>query len=481
MELVATIGLECHAQLDTATKMFCGCPVLPEAPPNTLVCPICLGHPGTLPRVNAAAIALGVRAGLAFGCTVHARSVFSRKHYYYPDLPKGYQISQFDRPLCTDGSVHVSLGGQRRSFHIARIHLEEDSGRMHHAPEGTGVDWNRGGLPLIEIVGAPDLRTPEEAEQWLRMVHRVIVEAGICRGDLEKGHFRCDANVSVAPVGGPPGTRVEIKNINSFRFVARALRYEIERQKAALTAGGAVEQETRTWTGRGTATLRKKEGAADYRYFPEPDLRPLGLSEADRAEARASLPGCPLDLWLLDRDEERRASFGARHGLSDYETGVLLSDPDVTAFFEACVAAGGEPKAMANWVMGELMRALNQHEGGLGDARLLPEHVKQLEDMVREGRLTRGAGRALLDELFREGGDPERLAASRGMLGLAGADAVGEAVEQALLAHPDELERHRGGRKNLTGFFVGQVMRTLGGKADARTVQQAVQRALGTP
>lgn len=481
MELVATIGLECHAQLDTATKMFCGCPVDPEAPPNALVCPICLGHPGTLPRVNAAAILLGVRAGLAFGCTVHDTSIFARKHYYYPDLPKGYQISQYDRPLCTDGRVHVEIDGERRTFAITRIHLEEDAGRMHHAADGSVVDWNRGGLPLIEIVGAPDLRTPEEAERWLRMVHRVITDAGICKGDLEKGHFRCDANVSLAPRGGPPGTRVEVKNVNSFRFVARALRYEIDRQRAILEGGGRVEQETRTWTGRGTATLRKKEGAADYRYFPEPDLPPLTVTALDRAEAAQALPGLPLDLWLLDQDAARTAQFGARHGLTPYETGVLLSDPELTAFFEACVAEGGEARAMATWVMGDLLRALNQTEGGLEAAKIGPAQVCRLDQLVREGRLNRGAAKALFEEIFRSGGEPEALAATRGLLGLAGDDAVEEAIAQVLSAHPDERERYRGGRKNLIGFFVGQVMRALGGKADARVVQQALQRALESP
>lgn len=478
MEYVATIGLECHAQLDTRTKMFCGCPVDPEAPPNALVCPTCLAHPGTLPRVNDRAVLLGVRAGLAFGCAVHEHSVFARKHYYYPDLPKGYQISQYDRPLCTDGRVHALVGGERRAFAITRIHLEEDAGRMHHGPEGSGVDWNRGGLPLIEIVGAPDLQSPEEAEAWLRMVHRVLVEAGICKGDLERGHFRCDANVSVAPVGGPPGTRVEVKNVNSFRFVAKALRYEIERQTAVLEAGGRVEQETRTWTGRGTATLRKKEGSADYRYFPEPDLPVLRVTEADRAAAASGLGGAPLDLWLLERDRARLEDFRARHGLGLYETEVLLSDPEITAFFEDCVRAGGEPRAMATWVMGELLRALNQHEGGLATAAIRPEQLRALDELVREGRVPRSAARAIFEELFRQGGDPAAIAAARGLDGLAGEEAVHDAIERVLAAHPDEVGRYRGGRTNLIGFFVGQVMKALGGKADARAVQRSVQRAL---
>jgi len=478
LSYVATIGLECHAQLDTRTKMFCGCAVDADAPPNTRVCPICLGHPGTLPRINAAAVDLGLRAGLALGCVLDRSSVFARKHYYYPDLPKGYQITQYDRPLAVDGAVHVQIDGERRRYALTRIHLEEDAGRMHHAPEGTGVDWNRAGLPLIEIVGAPDLHTPEEAERWLRTVHRVIVEAGICRGDLEKGHFRCDANVSVAPPGAPPGTRVEIKNINSFRFVARALRYEIDRQTTLLTEGGRVEQETRTWTGRGTASLRKKEGLADYRYFSEPDLPPLVLDDREIAQAHAALPGVPLDAWLLDQDAARLADFQARYGIGPREAAVLLADPEITGFYEATLASGGEPRAMATWIMGELLRALNQSDTPLSASRLLPTHVVALEARVHAGSLPRATARALFDELFREGGDVEAMVAARGLDALADTGAVEEAVRRVLDAHPDEVARYHGGRKNLTGFFVGQVVRALGGKVDARVVQQAVCRAL---
>lgn len=478
MDYVATIGLECHAQLRTRSKMFCGCPVDNDAPPNAVVCPICLGHPGTLPRLNGAAVVLGVRAGLALGCAVNTESVFSRKHYFYPDLPKGYQISQYDRPLCTGGRLHVELGGERRSFELIRIHLEEDAGRMHHTAGGSGVDWNRGGVPLIEIVGAPDLHSPEEAEAWLRALHRVLVTAGLCTGDMEKGHFRCDANVSVAPVGGPPGTRVEIKNVNSFRFVARALRFEIDRQTAVLQAGGKVDQETRTWTGRGTATLRKKEGAADYRYFPEPDLPALRLTDAERAEALAALPGVPMDLYLLDQDARIRAEFQARTGLGDYEVGVLLGDPQVTAFFEGCLAAGGEPRAMANLVMGELMRCANQHDGGLAAAAVRPEQLKQLDDLVRDGRIPRQALRGLLEEMFRSGADPARLAEERGLTVVSDTGALEAAVDAVIAGNPGEVERYRAGNKKLMGFFVGQAMKVLGGKADARALQQRVLAAL---
>ena len=478
MDYVATIGLEVHAQLRTRTKMFCGCPVGHDAPPNTAVCPICLAHPGALPRLNAEAVLLGVRAGLALGCQVNTLSVFSRKHYFYPDLPKGYQISQYDQPLCSGGRIHAEIGGQRRSFELIRIHLEEDAGRMHHTAAGSGVDWNRGGVPLIEIVGAPDLSSPEEAEAWLRALHRVLVSAGLCTGDMEKGHFRCDANVSVAPRGAPPGTRVEVKNVNSFRFVAKALRYEIDRQTAVLRAGGRVEQETRTWTGRGTATLRKKEGAADYRYFPEPDLPTLRLSEDLRARALEGLSGAPMDLWLLDQDIARRAAFQARYGLSDYEVGVLQGEPLVTAFFEGAVAAGGEAKAMARLVMGELMRAANQVEGGLAAAAVRPEQLKQLDDLVSAGRVPRQALFKLLEEMFTSGADPARLAEERGLVVVEDTGAFEAAVLAVIAAHPAEVERFRAGDAKLIGFFVGRAMGALGGKADARALRLRVLAAL---
>ena len=478
MDYVATIGLECHAQLRTHTKMFCGCAVSHDAQPNTAVCPICLAHPGALPRLNAEAVLLGVRAGLALGCQVNTVSVFSRKHYFYPDLPKGYQISQYDQPLCTGGRVHVELGGARRGFELIRIHLEEDAGRMHHTASGSGVDWNRGGVPLIEIVGAPDLSSPEEAEAWLRALHRVLVHAGICTGDMEKGHFRCDANVSVAPRGAPPGTRVEIKNINSFRFVARALRYEIDRQIEVLRAGGQVDQETRTWNGRGTSTLRKKEGAADYRYFPEPDLPTLRLPDELRAIAMEGLSGAPLDLWLLDEDARVRARFQERYGLGDYEVGVLLGDPLVTAFFEGAVGAGGDPAAMARLVMGDLARAANQVEGGLAAARVRPEQLKQLDDLVGAGRVPRQAVYKLLEEMFTTGADPARLAEQRGIGVVSDEGALGEAVAAVIAAHPGEVARYRAGEARLVGFFVGRAMSALGGKADARALRQRVLDAL---
>ncbi|MFN7146902.1 MAG: Asp-tRNA(Asn)/Glu-tRNA(Gln) amidotransferase subunit GatB, partial [Myxococcota bacterium] len=290
MDVIAVIGLECHAQLRTATKLFCACAVASDAPPNTLVCPVCLGHPGAMPAPNAEAVRLAVRAALALGCEVAPTSTFARKHYFYPDLPKGYQITQADRPLATGGAV--------RGVRLVRVHLEEDAGKLVHDPAGTGVDWNRAGVPLVEIVSTPSVRSPGEAEVYLRTLHRVLVEAGVCLGDLEKGHFRCDANVSVHRPGEPWGARVEIKNVNSFRFVRQALAYEIERQAGLLAAGTPTGPETRAWAGDRTILLRGKERAEDYRYVPEPDLPVLAVGPELRAVATEGLAGVPLEAAL---------------------------------------------------------------------------------------------------------------------------------------------------------------------------------------
>lgn len=478
MEYVATIGLECHAQLRTRSKMFCGCPVSTDAPPNRATCPTCLGHPGTLPRLNTAAIGLGIRAGIALGCAVQRHSVFSRKHYFCGDLPKGYQITQHDRPLCTGGALHVERQGEIRRHGITRIHLEEDAGRITTGDAGAQVDWNRAGVPLVEIVGAPDLGSAEEAEDWLRALHRVLVASGVCAGDMEKGHLRCDANVSLAPAGAPPGARVEIKNINSFRFVGKALRCEIVRQTGLLRAGEPVPRETRHWTGKDTAPSRMKEQPADYRFFADPDLPPLCLTEAEIEAERGALPGAPLDRWLLDQDNTRRADLRARHGLSDHEAGVLLAEPEVLAFFEASVAAGGAPSRLVPWVMRELLHCSKQQELGLSACALEPEALVELVELVESGAIHRGVARALLDELWREGGRPRALVAARG-LGVHTDDEALRAAARAVIADaPDVVARLRAGRRGLLDHLVGQLMKVFDGKADPKRLADIVRREL---
>ncbi len=463
----AIIGLECHAQLRTESKMFCGCPVLASAPPNTAVCPVCLGHPGTLPTLNDRAVRLGVRIALALGCTLHEQSTFARKHYFYPDLPKGYQVSQFDRPLATGGAVHA-LGDR---FDLTRIHLEEDAGKMTHAPEGSVVDYNRAGVPLVEIVGEPQLRTPEQAEAYLRTLHRVLVESGVCTGDMESGHFRCDANVSVHRPGEPWGTRVEVKNVNSFRFVARAIRHEVERQAAVLRAGGRVGMETRNWVGNKTVLLRVKESGADYRYFPEPDLLPLVLSPAEVERERRELPGIPLDLHLALADEARLLGFAERHGLGRYEAGVLLSRPDAAAIFEAAVAAGGGAAAMANLVSSEVLR---RDDAGMIDGATLAA----VQRLVDDGSINRDGARRVLDVVHAEGGDAATIVSRLGVEQVDDGDALAAAVASVLAAHPGERARYRAGESALFGFFMGRLMAATGRRADPRRAQSLLREAL---
>ncbi len=464
------IGLECHAQLACVTKMFCACRVASDGPPNHDVCPIYLGHPGTLPSLNGQAVALGVRAALALACTLHPVSRFARKHYFYPDLPKGYQITQDDRPLATQGTLHLG----DRAFRIARMHLEEDSGKMGHGPDGTLVDWNRAGVPLLEIVGAPDLNSPEDAEEWLRTLHRVLGVAGVCTGDLEKAHFRCDANVSVHRPGTGLGTRVEVKNLNSFRFVARALRFEYQRQVAQLESGGAVAPETRGWDGHRTVSLRRKEGPADYRYIPEPDLPALRIDATEIRAATDALPGVPLDLHLAALDQARTADWQARYGLDAADVVILSRTPDAARLYADAVAAGGTPREMANLVKGDVLRRVN--EGGLG--LLTGAHLAGVEGLVSEGAINRESARKVLDVLAREGGSPGIVAGALGLRQVGDRHALEAVVAAVVQDHPEELARYRAGNRGLQGFFIGQVMTATGRQADPKLAARLVREAL---
>ena len=474
--LVPTIGLEVHCQLKTTTKMFCACPTTHGAPPNTAVCPVCLGHPGALPVVNDEAVRLAVRAGTALDCTVHDGSVFARKHYFYPDLPKGYQISQFDQPICTGGAIHCVVDGKLQRFALERIHMEEDAGKLSHDGDRSRVDWNRGGTPLIEIVGRPDIPSAEAAQAWMRTLHGVMTEAGVTAGDLEKGHFRCDANVSLGPPDGPLGTRVEIKNINSFRFLSKAISDEISRQRAVLSAGGQVEQSTRSWTGDGTVALRSKEDAADYRYFPDPDLGPVAVHQADRDAARDALPGVPLDLYLQAQARTAQEDFQARHGLDGEDAAALLAAPPLRDVFEAAVAAGGQPKPVANWVRGPWARWCNTNPGR--EAEVQPEQIVELEQLIVEGALTRDAARVVFEHLCEVASEVQALIAEHGLGRVDDSSLILARVEEILAAHPDEVRRLRGGEQRLMGFFIGQVMRAFGGRADAGQVRSALQASL---
>ena len=374
------IGLEVHAQLNTKSKLFCPCSTSPGDTANKALCPVCMGHPGAMPCLNAEAVHLALRAGLALGMRLHARSRFDRKHYFYPDTPKGYQLTQQEWPICTSGRLHLRDGEELVPFIIERLHIEEDSGRLQHHGEQALGDWNRAGIPLIEIVGAPDLESPEQAEDWFRMLHRVLVVAGVCGGAMEKGELRCDANISLKSPNGSLGARIEVKNLNSFRNVRRALQHEVERLGALLQSGEQVVSETRAWTGDKTVLLRPKEQTADYRFMPEPDLPDLVLTDAMVGPAVNALPGLPpLDVHLLRSDDDTLAKWMKTFGLAREQVTVLTRSPDMANFFGQCVESGGKPEQIAQWIQRDVTAQLKKRGVALSETPLSPAHILELQ------------------------------------------------------------------------------------------------------
>ncbi|MGD9522747.1 MAG: Asp-tRNA(Asn)/Glu-tRNA(Gln) amidotransferase subunit GatB [Gemmatimonadales bacterium] len=464
------IGLEVHVQLATRSKMFCGCPTTYGEAPNTVVCPVCLGLPGALPVANAEAVRLGVRGAQALGCTVHPVSVFARKNYFYPDLPKGYQISQFDRPLATDGAIEVETP-ERGSIRvgITRLHLEEDAGKSLHdrIPGHTAIDLNRAGTPLAEIVGFHDLRSPAEARAYLTTLRQLLVYAGVSECSMERGSLRVDANLSVRRPGEPLGTKTEVKNMNSFANVERALEAERARQVALLEAGGVVEQVTLTFNaGTGEVkVLRAKEDAHDYRYFPDPDLPPLVLDEAWLAAEQRGLPELPA---------ARRARFIEAMELPAYDTGVLTAEPAIADYFEAIVAAGTDPKTAANWVMGEGLASFNE----TGRFAVAPARIAELAALVVAGTVSLQAARKIHAELVGRDASPIDVAERLGLVQVQEVGALEAWVDAVIAAHPDEVARFRGGEGKLIGFFVGQVMKRSQGTADPKAIQPILKSRL---
>ena len=463
------VGLEVHVQLRTRSKMFCGCSTTFGDPPNTNVCPVCLALPGALPVPNAEAIRLAARAALALGCTVHERSVFARKNYFYPDLPKGYQISQFDRPLATDGTVEFESAERGRvAVHIQRLHVEEDAGKSHHDrfPGRTAVDLNRAGVPLAEIVSGPDLRSPAEARAYLGVLRQLLVYTGASDCSMEQGSLRVDANLSVRRPGEPLGTKTEVKNMNSFANVERALEAERERQIELLESGKRVRQVTLLFdpaTGRVQPT-RSKEESHDYRYFDDPDLPPLMLTSAWIEAERAGLPELP---------EARRARL-ERDGLGAYHARVVASDPALADYFDALVAAGADARRAANWVTADVMTSWN-------DGGTLPVSAPRLAELIgleRDGVVSLQAAKRVYAALA-ERDEPARVAAERlGVVQVTETGALADWVDAVLAAHPTEVARFRGGDAKLIGFFVGQVMKRSEGKADPKAIQPLLREKL---
>ena len=466
------IGLEVHVQLRTRTKMFCADRTTFGDPPNTNVCPVCLGLPGALPVPNAEAIRLGTRAALALGCTVHQTSVFARKNYFYPDLPKGYQISQFDRPLATGGSVHFdSTERGRMRVGITRLHLEEDAGKLLHDrfPGKTAVDLNRAGIPLAEIVSEPDLRSPAEARAYLATLRQILVYAGVSDCSMEQGSLRVDANISIRRPGDSRlGTKTEVKNMNSFANVERALEAERARQITLLESGQRVEQVTLLFNaGTGQVKpIRSKEESHDYRYFPDPDLPPLVLLPAWIDEQRAALPELP---------EAKRARLETEYALPAYDAGVITSEPELARFFESVVRAGVDPKTAANWIMGEVMTTYNER----GAFPVSPERLARLIALVRDGGLSHQAAKRVYAELaLAPSEDPAAVAERLGLTQVSDESALTSWVDEVLAAHPGEVSRFRSGESKLMAFFVGQVMKRSKGKADPKGVQPLLQQRL---
>jgi aspartyl-tRNA(Asn)/glutamyl-tRNA(Gln) amidotransferase subunit B len=477
-EYEAVIGLEVHARLRTRTKIFCGCPTAYGAPPNSQTCPVCLGHPGALPVLNREAVRLAVRAAAALGCTVHRRSVFARKNYFYPDLPKGYQISQYEQPLATGGEVQIEVAGRPRTIGLTRLHLEEDAGKSIHdgMPDSdrfSYVDLNRAGTPLIEIVSRPELRAADEAHSYLQRLRSILRYTGVCDANLERGELRCDANVSIRPRGSEAlGTRTELKNLNSFGNVRRALEHEIERQVGIVASGGEVRQQTVLWdAGAGvTRPLRGKEEAHDYRYFPEPDLPVLELEQAWIDEIRAELPELPA---------ERKRRMLDRYGLSELEAHLLSLEAPLADYYEEVATASDNPGAAANYVLNDVMRA--QKEAGRDPAEL-PLPAARLAELIRlvdTGTISATVARQeIFPRLWRDGGAPADLVRERGLEQVSDEAVLREIVEQVVDAHPAQVARYRAGKTGLLGFLVGRVMKASGGRANPGKVNQLLRELL---
>lgn len=480
MDFEAVIGLEVHAQLMTKSKLFCQCSTEFNAPSNANVCPVCAGHPGSLPVLNPKAVEFALKAAVALSCEVNMNNVFARKNYFYPDLPKGYQITQYDQPLCEHGHLNIEVGGtaerpelaKTKRIGIKRIHMEEDAGKSVHMVGYSLVNLNRAATPLIEIVSEPEIHSPEEAGAYLRKLRAVLMYLEICDGNMQEGSFRCDANVSVKPVGSKTlGTRTEIKNVNSFRFVEKAIEYEINRQIQLIQSGGKVVQETRTFdSGKGvTVSMRGKEEAHDYRYFPDPDLITLKISEARLEEVKRSLPELP---------DQKRDRLIKEMGLPAYDAAVITSSKKLAQFFEEAVSHCGEGKTVANWVMGEMMRLLKQDERELDDLSMQPKDLGALIKMIKAGTISNTIAKNVFEEMYKTGRNPGEIVKEKGLVQISDSSAILQAVDKIIAANPGQVAEYKSGKDKLLGFFVGQVMKQMGGKANPGVVNELVKKRL---
>jgi aspartyl-tRNA(Asn)/glutamyl-tRNA(Gln) amidotransferase subunit B len=472
------IGLEVHAELLTQSKVFCACSTQFGAPPNQNTCPVCLAMPGALPVLNRRVVEFGIRAGLAANCQIANRSRWARKNYFYPDLPKGYQISQYELPLCLNGFIDIEDNGEAKRVRLTRIHMEEDTGKNIHDAHGDAslVDFNRCGVPLLEIVSEPDIRSAQEASAYLRKLRAILQYLEICDGNMEEGSFRCDANVSIRPRGSTPlGTKVEIKNMNSFRAVERAIEYEIKRQTEVLGGGGRLVQETRLWDPDRelTRSMRSKESADDYRYFPEPDLLPLLVSDEWIEAVRRHLPELP---------DARRQRFVLEYGLPEYDALVLTLRKDVADYYEAAVRRYRNPKALSNWVMGDLLRIIRERK--LDNALVIhdwpvpPERLAAMVELIDSGEISGKIAKAVFEEMVNTGKTAVQIVAEQGLTQISDEGPILSAIDSVIAANADKVAQYRSGKDKLFGFFVGQVMKATQGKANPQKVNDLLRERL---
>ncbi len=473
MSYRATIGLEVHVQLKTKSKIFCGCANEFGGDPNTHICPVCLGYPGTLPVINEEAIRLTVMTGLMIGSRIGETSKFDRKNYFYPDMPKNYQISQYDKPLCIGGTVAIEVEGKKRTIGVTRIHLEEDVGKNMHFETSSGIDFNRAGTPLMEVVSEPEMETPEEAFAYLLALKQILVYGHISECNLEQGNMRCDINISVRPEGQKElGVKTEIKNMNTFKGVFRALKHEIPRQIAVLEQGGKIEQETRRWDDDAgvTESMRSKEYAHDYRYFPEPDLMPVVLSREQVERWRSELPELPA---------ARRERIIRDYGLPEYDAGVLVADRAVADFFEQTAKLSGNHKAASNWVMTDMLRRLSEKEMEIAQAKVTPQALADLIKLVDGKALNMPSAREVFGVLFEKGGDPKAIVQEKGLSQVSDTGALEAMADQAIAANAKSVADFKAGKAAALQFLVGQVMRMSKGKANPGMAGEILRRKLG--
>jgi aspartyl-tRNA(Asn)/glutamyl-tRNA(Gln) amidotransferase subunit B len=474
MKYEAVIGLEVHAQLQTNTKIFCGCETRFGEEANTRTCPVCIGMPGVLPVLNKKAVEYIVKTGLATHCTVSPYSRFARKNYFYPDLPKGYQISQYELPVCEGGYVEIVVDGKIKRIGLTRIHLEEDAGKnLHQAESGASlVDLNRAGTPLMEIVSEPDIRTAEEASEYLKKLRSILRYIEVSDADMEKGNFRCDANVSIRPVGSTEfGTRAEVKNVNSFKYVQKALEYEIKRQAQILDEGGRVIQETRLFdSSKGvTFSMRSKEEAHDYRYFPEPDLVPIVVAKETITDIAKTIPELP---------DAKRDRFVKDYGVPEYDADMLTQSRAVAAYFEESVKLSGQPKVVSNWMMGELMRLLNGEGKEIEDCPIRPDRLAGMIKMISDGVISTKIAKTVFEEMYKTGKDAETVVKEQGLVQVSDTGAIEQIIAEVIKANPGQAADYKAGKEKLFGFFVGQVMKASKGKANPDLVNQLLKKRL---